>query len=120
MPRRPRVLLVEDSSLVVEALRLLLEEHGYDVTAADSIESARTAVAQRAPDFALLDLTLPDGNGLELARDWSRAQSIVVLALTGHADDATRDRCMDAGCRAVLVKPVLSAELLRQLAAARP
>lgn len=120
MPRRPHILLVEDSSLVVDALRVLLEEHGYEVTAADSIESARNAVARHAPDFALLDLTLPDGDGLDLARDWSRAQSIAVLALTGHADDATRDRCMDAGCRAVLVKPVLSKELLRQLAAARP
>lgn len=113
-------MLVEDSSLVVEALRLLLEEHGYEVTAADSIESARTAVAHGRPDFALLDLTLPDGDGLELASEWSRAQSMVVLALTGHADEATRARCLKAGCRAVLIKPVLSAELLRELGAAQP
>ena len=99
----------------MDALRILLEEHGYEVSAADSVESARNAVAERAPDFALLDVTLPDGDGLDLARDWSRARSIVVLALTGHADEVTRARCMDAGCRAVLVKPVLSAELLRQL-----
>lgn len=103
----------------MDALRVLLEEHGYEVTAADSIESARTAVAQRPPDFALLDLTLPDGDGLELASEWSRAQSMVVLALTGHADDATHARCLEAGCRAVLIKPVLSAELLRELNAVR-
>lgn len=104
---------------MVDALRLLLEEHGYEVLSADSIESARTAVAQLRPDFALLDLTLPDGNGLELASEWSRAQSIAVLALTGHADEATRVRCLEAGCRAVLIKPVLSAELLRELGAAQ-
>lgn len=109
---------MEDSSLIVDALRLLLEEHGYDVTSADSIESARNAVSNRRPDFALLDVTLPDGDGLELATEWSRAQSTVVLALTGHADEDTRARCLAAGCRAVLIKPVLSAELLRELTAA--
>ena len=103
----------------MDALRLLLQEHGYEVTTADSLESARNAVAHRRPDFALLDLTLPDGDGLELASEWSRAEAIVALALTGHADEATRARCLAAGCRAVLIKPVLSAELLKELSAAR-
>ncbi|HEX6250400.1 MAG TPA: response regulator [Gemmatimonadaceae bacterium] len=113
------MLLVEDSSLVVNALRLLLEQHGYEVTTADSIEAARNAAAHSRPDFALLDLTLPDGDGLDLASEWSRAPAVAVLALTGHADEATRARCMEAGCRAVLVKPVLSADLLTALAAAQ-
>lgn len=109
------MLLIEDSTLVVDALRLLLEEHGYIVTAADSIESARRAVAQRCPDIVLLDVALPDGDGLELAREWAQSKSTVVLALTGYADEATRARCLEAGCRVVLVKPVPIAEMLHQL-----
>lgn len=102
---------------MVEALRVLLEEHGYEVEAADSIASARRAVEQRVPDIVLLDIALPDGDGLELARDWVQTHSAVVLALTGYSDEATRARCLEAGCRAVLVKPVPIADLLSQLGA---
>lgn len=109
------VLLIEDSSLVVDALRLLLEEHGYEVTTADSIRSARAAVAQRPPNIVLLDIALPDGDGLELARDWAPTRTMVVIALTGYADEETRAHCLKAGCRAVLVKPVPIADLLHQL-----
>lgn len=100
---------------MVDALRILLEEHGYEVTAADSVASARRAVAQHTPDIILLDIALPDGDGLELARDWSETTSAAVLAITGYADEATGVRCLEAGCRAVLVKPVPIAELLRHL-----
>jgi DNA-binding response OmpR family regulator len=111
------VLLVEDSSLVLDALRILLQEHGYAVSTADSIESARNAVAEHPPDIALLDITLPDGDGLELAREWVKEHSTVVIALTGHADEETRSRCLDAGCHDVLVKPVATAELISHLQA---
>jgi DNA-binding response OmpR family regulator len=114
------VLVVEDSSLVADALRLLLEEYGYRVTMADSLATARASVRELSPDVVLLDLALPDGNGLSLAQDWITGDGPAVIALTGSADEETRSRCLDAGCKLVLVKPVTAADLLEQLALVQP
>jgi DNA-binding response OmpR family regulator len=98
---------------------VLLEEHGYSVAVADSVHSARLAYARFKPQVVLLDVVLPDGDGLLLVREWlnggdgHRSQ---VLALTGHADDETRLRCLEAGCRDVLIKPVTSTELIQRIA----
>ena len=120
MSGAPRVLLVEDSALVVDALSVLLDVAGYAVVAAGSVAAAVDAVRGGGVDALLLDLTLPDGDGLEvlarLAADGVHPPP--TLALTGHDDAATAARCHDAGCAAVLTKPVPSAALLRALEAA--
>lgn len=110
----PLVLLVDDSPLVTEALTILLEETGHRVAVAGSVAEAVAACEAEAPALALLDLTLPDGSGLEiLARlDGSPARPRVAVALTGHDDPATVDRCRAAGCRDVLLKPVPTRVLL--------
>jgi DNA-binding response OmpR family regulator len=65
------------------------------------------AVAQRDPaKLVLLDLTLPDGNGLDVVAPLKEAGCKTVVALTGHDDPETRERCLAAGCADVLVKPV--------------
>jgi DNA-binding response OmpR family regulator len=112
------VLIVEDNALVVGALRLLLEEHGFRVSAASSVGDAIPLALGDRPDALLLDLSLPDGDGLGvLARlRAERAQPRVTVALTGHDDAATRDRCLRAGCREVLVKPMSARALPRQIA----
>jgi CheY-like chemotaxis protein len=116
----PRVLLVEDSALVVDALSVLLDVAGYAVLAAGSVAAAVDAVRAGGVDALLLDLTLPDGDGLEvlarLGADGTRPPP--TIALTGHDDAATAARCLEAGCAAVLTKPVSSAALLRALGAA--
>jgi CheY-like chemotaxis protein len=113
-----RILLVEDNALVVGAIRLLLEEHGFRVSAAGSVEEAVPLALDGRPDILLLDLTLPDGDGLTvLERLTSRgAAPRVTVALTGHDDEVTRNRCLRAGCRAVLVKPMSTLALPGQLA----
>lgn len=115
-----RVLVVEDNPLVADALRILLEEYGHEVTTADSLAAARAAIEGSRPDVVLLDMALPDGDGLVLAQEWAAGNGPVVIALTGFADEETRTRCLDAGCKVVLVKPVTAADLLEQLALARP
>ena len=69
------------------------------------------------PDVMLLDLTLPDGHGLDVlhAVGGTSAEPGVTVALTGHEDDATVARCQAAGCRAVLLKPVSTRELLARV-----
>ena len=111
---RPLVLLVEDSELVTSALRILFEETGRRVRVAGTVAAAVAACEAEAPGLMLLDLTLPDGDGLsvvEALRGLAAAPRVTV-AMTGHDDDETRRRCLDAGCADVLVKPVPTRELL--------
>jgi CheY-like chemotaxis protein len=109
--------VVDDSELVTQALAVLLDAAGYRPRAAASVAEALTAARAEPPDVLLLDLTLPDGEGLEIVRTLAaegRAPRAAV-ALTGHDDPQTEARCLAAGCRAVLVKPVRSATLLAGL-----
>ncbi len=113
-----RVLLVEDHPLVVDALTILLESGGHEVRAAGTVAEAVRQGTASPIDVLLLDLTLPDGHGLD-ALDRLRAADAmppVVVALTGHDDPETRDRCIAAGCAAVLLKPVPARELLARMA----
>ncbi|HEU4629297.1 MAG TPA: response regulator [Gemmatimonadaceae bacterium] len=113
-----RILLVEDSALVVHALTLLLELAGHQVGAAGSVAEAVARARVEPPDILLLDLTLPDGDGLQVleALRAMDAAPPVTVALTGHEDRATIARCELAGCRAVLLKPVPTRELLARVA----
>ena len=112
------ILVVEDSELVTSAFRILLEDAGYRVTVADSLKQLREATAKGGVDLMLLDLTLPDGNGLD-ALDELRANGTaprLTLAMTGDSNPETRARCIEAGCADVLIKPVSIKELRRTIA----
>ena len=113
-----RVLVVEDSVLISGALRILLESSGYEVAVAGTAAEAIDAGIQSPPDVLLLDLTLPDGDGLSVMHEFflREIRPVVKLAMTGYDDDGTRERCMAAGCDDVLVKPVPVRELLRVIA----
>ena len=117
MDARPHILIVDDSADVTGALRVLFEETGNDVSIANTIHDALAVADARAVDVMLLDLTLPDGDGLSVltamrARD---TEPRVTAALTGRAEPEIAARCTAAGCQAVLVKPVPIAELLRRV-----
>ena len=113
---KAHVLIVEDNELVTGALRILFEETGRRVTVAHSVAEAVTAGESDPPDLLLLDLTLPDGDGLEVARRLSKrgVQPKATVALTGRDDPESFKRCTEAGVTAVLVKPVPTKELLRR------
>ena len=113
-----RVLVVEDSVLISGALKVLLESSGYDVTVAGTAAEALDAGIESPPDVLLLDLILPDADGLWVMQElFSREiRPAVKLAMTGYDDDATRQRCIAAGCDDVLVKPVPIREILRVIA----
>lgn len=109
-----RLLVVEDSAIVASALRLLFEDSGYDVDVASTVQEAVASATANVPDVMLLDLTLPDGDGLtvlERLRESAHAPRHTI-ALTGHDDDDVRRRCIDAGCTDVLLKPVPIAQLV--------
>jgi DNA-binding response OmpR family regulator len=113
------ILVVEDSQLVTGAFRILLEDAGYTVSIAESVKEMLTCADAEKIDLMLLDLTLPDGNGLDGLKELSGrgARPAITLAMTGDDQPATRKRCLDAGCAGVLVKPVSVKELRRTIAA---
>ena len=115
--RPPHILVAEDNALVGGAMRLLFEESGFRVTLSDSIASTVAAAAADPVDVLLLDLGLPDGEGL-LALSELRALHAsprVTAALTGRDEPEVAARCIDAGCVAVLVKPVPARELVAKV-----
>lgn len=113
---RPLVLIVDDSPHVTGPLRILFEETGRRVSLAASVAEAVESCANERPDLMLLDVTLPDGDGLQVLAQLAGSSSAptVTVALTGHDDEQTVLRCRAAGCHDVLLKPVPVRELLRR------
>lgn len=111
------MLIVEDNELVTGALRILFEETGRRVTVAHSVADAVKAGKGDPPDLLLLDLTLPDGDGLEVIRSLAKSgvQPKAIVALTGRDDPESLERCAAAGCTEVMLKPVPTRELLRKV-----
>jgi two-component system KDP operon response regulator KdpE len=111
------VLVVDDERQILRALQTNLRGAGYDVTTAASAEEALAAAAMRPPDAVILDLVLPDGSGIEVARElrsWSAAP-ILVLSVVG--DEAEKVAALDAGADDYVEKPFGIDELLARLRA---
>jgi DNA-binding response OmpR family regulator len=105
-------LIVEDNEHVTTALQILLETVPWRVSVADSVGAALAVTKSDPPSVALLDLTLPDGDGLSLVTPLKNSGAKKIVVLTGHDDRDTRQRCLDAGCSDVLVKPVSVRDLI--------
>lgn len=102
------MLIVEDNALVTSATRILLEDAGFRVSTAARVAEALAVCRAERPNAVLLDLRLPDGDGLLLLhrlRDDGDPLP-VVAAITGRDEPEIRARCLRAGCIDVLVKPV--------------
>lgn len=117
-PRR-RILVVEDNEDALQSLTMLLELDGHRVCPAANGAAALRLAREFRPDVALLDIGLPDMDGYELARRLREAPErhpLLLVAVSGHAQDSHRRRAKSAGFDHLLVKPVDSDELNRLLA----
>lgn len=112
------VLLVDDEEAIRRFLRTTLTARGYAVVEAATLQQARVQCTAKPPDLVLLDLGLPDGDGIELVREirgWSQLP-IVVLSARGQEDQKVA--ALDAGADDYLTKPFGVPELLARLRAA--
>jgi len=113
-----RILLVEDNETIRRAFAILLEESGYQVLQAGSGREALEVTAKSAPHLVLMDLGLPDMNGLEVTRALKSdpsTRNIAVVAITGRALESDREACRAAGCSGYLTKPIDTQQLLRKI-----
>jgi two-component system KDP operon response regulator KdpE len=111
----PLILVVEDEPQVMRVLRATLPAGGYRVTEATRGEQALVEAAARTPDLVLLDLSLPDLDGVEVTRrlrEWSRVPILVVSA-RGQEND--KIQALDAGADDYLTKPFGTGELLARI-----
>ena len=109
------VLVVEDEPQMRKFIRASLSSHGYRVIEADHVNEAVAMITSHNPELLLLDLGLPDGDGIELTRrirEWSRVP-IVVLSARGREDDKVA--ALDAGADDYLTKPFGVNELLARM-----
>ncbi len=117
MELRARILVVEDEPDIRRFVRMTLESEGHEVFEAATLERGLIEAASRRPELAIVDLGLPDGDGVDLIRDlrtWSAAPIIVLSARSGERDKVG---ALDAGADDYLVKPFGVAELLARVRA---
>jgi two-component system, OmpR family, KDP operon response regulator KdpE len=110
-----RVLVVDDESAIRRFLRMSLAAHGYVIFEADSGEAAMVVAATNRPDLIILDLGLPDLNGVEVTRrlrEWTRIP-IIILSVRGQ--EADKIAAFDAGADDYVVKPFGVGELLARM-----
>ncbi len=111
-----KILLVDDNHELLALIQEALNNAGFfHITTADSITSARSAFANAQPDFIVLDVMLPDGDGFSLFRELREQSDIPVLFLS--AKDADSDRLFGLGLGAddYLTKPFLTQELILRI-----
>lgn len=113
-----RVLVVDDERGLRRALGINLKARGYDVVLAEDGRSALTAASRQPPDVVVLDLGLPDMDGVEVIeglRGWTEAPIVVLSARSGEPDKVV---ALDAGADDYVTKPFGMDELLARLRAA--
>ncbi|MFC7327636.1 response regulator [Marinactinospora rubrisoli] len=113
-----RILVVDDDAQILRAMRINLRARGYEVDTAPDGASALAAAAKRSPDMVLLDLGLPDMEGVEVIeglRGWS---AVPIIVLSARHSSTEKVQALDAGADDYVTKPFGMDELLARLRAA--
>ena len=92
-------------------MRLSLELDGFDVYEADGVKRGLVEAGTRHPDLVILDLGLPDGDGVDLIRDLRAWSDVPVLVLSARTSEEDKIGALDAGADDYLVKPFSAGEL---------
>lgn len=109
------VLLIEDEPNIVEAIRFILSQDGWQVTAQSDGARALAAIAEAAPDLVILDVMLPGRNGFEILQDLradSATRDLPVLMLTAKGQARDREAAERLGASIYMTKPFSNSEML--------
>jgi two-component system KDP operon response regulator KdpE len=112
---KPLVLVVEDEAQMRKFVRIALESHGYRVLEASTSAEGIQQASAYTPDLVLLDLGLPDGDGLQLVqrvREWS---SVPILIISARGAEESKVGALDGGADDYLTKPFGAAELMARI-----
>jgi two-component system, NtrC family, nitrogen regulation response regulator NtrX len=111
----PRILVVDDEADIRGLVSEILAEEGYEIEVAADAASARRAAARQEPDLVLLDIWMPDMDGITLLREWNEKNSLhcPVVMLSGHGTVETAVEATRLGAFDFVEKPLSIAKLLR-------
>jgi two-component system KDP operon response regulator KdpE len=112
-----RVLVVDDEPQIIRTLQINLRARGYEVYTADRGASALSAAGQHPPDLVVLDLGLPDFDGVDVIRGLRGWTSAPILVLSGRTDSSDKVEALDAGADDYMTKPFGIDELFARLRA---
>jgi two-component system KDP operon response regulator KdpE len=110
-----RILIVDDEAPIRRFLRVALEAEGYGIIEAGTARQGLAMAAREAPALVVLDLGLPDADGLSVLRDLRGWSAVPVLILSVRADEAGKVEALDAGAQDYVVKPFGVKELLARV-----
>jgi two-component system, OmpR family, KDP operon response regulator KdpE len=116
--KRIKVLVVDDDPQILRALRINLAAHGYHVTVAADGAAALRAAGATQPDVVVLDLGLPDQDGLDVLAGLRGWTEVPVIVLSARTDSSDKVAALDAGADDYVTKPFGLAEFLARLRAA--
>jgi two-component system, OmpR family, KDP operon response regulator KdpE len=113
----PVAVVIEDEPQIRRFVRAALEAEGWQVFEADTAKRGLTEAGTRKPDLLVLDLGLPDGDGVDLIRDVRGWSAVPIVVLSARADEADKIAALDAGADDYLTKPFGVGELLARVRA---
>jgi two-component system KDP operon response regulator KdpE len=113
----PVVIVVEDEPKIRQFVRMSLESEGCQVFEADGVKRGLIEAGTRKPDLVVLDLGLPDGDGVDFIRDLRAWADVPVIVLSARTAESEKVSALDAGADDYLVKPFGTAELLARVRA---
>jgi two-component system KDP operon response regulator KdpE len=111
------VLVCDDEQQILRALRVILRDAGYEALPAGTVQEALDIAAVNRPDAAIIDLMLPDGDGVELCRQLREWSEIPVIVLSAVDDEDAKVRALAAGADDYVTKPFSPRELIARLQA---
>ena len=113
----PVALLVEDEPQIRRFVRMALEAEGWQVHETDSVRRGLIDAGTRRPNLIVLDLGLPDGDGIDFIRDLRKWSPVPVIVLSARLDESDKIAALDAGADDYLTKPFGVGELLARVRA---
>jgi two-component system, OmpR family, KDP operon response regulator KdpE len=113
-----RILVCDDEMQIRRALRVVLKDAGFEVTETADAQEALDAVSVRPPDAAIIDLLLPDGDGIEVCRSIRSWSEMPILVLSAVGEEDQKVRALEAGADDYVTKPFGPRELVARLKAA--
>lgn len=111
MNNKYKILLIEDEQNIRKFVKALLEANGYMVIEAQNASGGMMMLSSHIPDLIILDLGLPDRDGIELLRDIRKDWSVPVMVLSARSDEKDKVEALDTGANDYVTKPFGAAEL---------
>ena len=114
---KTRILIVEDEKDIRRFVRMALEDAGHEISEADTVRRGLIEAAARQPNLVVLDLGLPDADGIEFIRDFRGWSTCPIVVLSARSMEDDKVQALDAGADDFLVKPFGVMELLARVRA---